>query len=337
MAAKQTVPRPRLSIVMVGRNDNYGGDFAQRLSLSVHTTFRHLTNCKIEAEVIFVNYNPLPSPPIEAFITWPSSTPLVKMVLITVDHDIHATLVAEGKRKDVPVLEYMAKNVGIRRATGQFILCMNPDILLPTEFFGMIDSLIKNRYYRADRLDYTSIESGIPSGYAHLFMRGHNIVLNSDSSLMVWLYRTINPVRCFWKRNTVHLSKLLDLLRWKVYYHNAEFHCHCDASGDFLLMHRDHWHRLHGYCETRFLALHVDALMVVRAVASGLDEYVLPWPIMHRTHERRYDATMERPEFREAYLLFQEEAQQMLQNSRSHIYNNDNWGLATFDLSKKVV
>jgi len=335
MEEEQMVMGPKLSIVMVGRNDNYGGDFAQRLSSSVHNTFRHLSEHNMEAEVIFVNYNPLPSPPMETFIHWPLSTPMIRMVIVTVDHEEHLKLIATGGRKDVPVLEYVAKNVGIRRAKGQFILCMNPDILLPKGFFGMVAGLRKDCYYRADRLDYSTLRNGRPSGFVRLFMKGHNIPLRSDNRFVVGLYRTLNPVRCLWKRNTVHFAKWLDILSWKVYYHNAEFYCHCDASGDFMLMHRDHWFRLGGYCETRFLSLHVDALMVVQAAASGLTEFVLPEPILHRAHNRRYDATMEHPEFREAYLHFQQEAQQMLRIGHADMYNDDNWGLATFDLSKK--
>jgi hypothetical protein len=47
--------------------------------------------------------------------------------VITVPSDLHDTLNSTS-----PVLEFHAKNVGIRRARGDFVLVTNPDILFST-------------------------------------------------------------------------------------------------------------------------------------------------------------------------------------------------------------
>ena len=60
-----------LSVVMVGRNDNYGGTFQSRLATSLrinlHLLNKHASGASgFAAEVIFVEWNPLPSGPSSA-------------------------------------------------------------------------------------------------------------------------------------------------------------------------------------------------------------------------------------------------------------------------------
>jgi hypothetical protein len=101
-------------------------------------------------------------------------------------------------------------------------------------------------------------------------------------------------------------------------------------------MHKSSWEKLNGYPENTRLSLHTDALMVVMAYSSGLQERVFRWPIYHQEHVRRYDADKsgEDPSLREAYLTFQEEAQAMLRNKKPVIYNNDKWGLTSHDFEE---
>jgi hypothetical protein len=68
--------RPLLSIVLAGRNDNYGGNFAERLQACVNVLNRELSVLDIRTEVIFVNYNPLPEPAVRDFIHWPADNGL---------------------------------------------------------------------------------------------------------------------------------------------------------------------------------------------------------------------------------------------------------------------
>ena len=60
-----------LSMVMVGRNDNYGGTFQSRLATSLrinlHLLNKHASGASgFAAEVLFVEWNPLPSGPSSA-------------------------------------------------------------------------------------------------------------------------------------------------------------------------------------------------------------------------------------------------------------------------------
>lgn len=334
-----------LSIVMVGRNDNYGGDFAARLQRCLKNTVDGLSRECIRSEVIFVNYNPLPEPKIEDFIAWPSSTEHVSMCALTIPPAVHEQMVQSGMRKNLPVLEYVAKNAGIRRAEGEYVLCMNPDILIPEEFFSRFKGLMgQNCYYRTNRYDFLMPEN---------VSEAHHI---KNLVTKIWVqdfaYEQLPGPVSKWKLRKIHALKQwyfvgyrirtlfapVYRLVWNVHYHpKAEMTYHCNGSGDFMLMHRDHWFALRGHNEQTFLALHVDGLMVIQAAALGLREKILPWPVYHQEHERRFNALEQRPEYINAYQNFQKDAQDMLRERKAKVYNDENWGLATFDLSKSVM
>jgi hypothetical protein len=106
----------RLSIILIGRNDSYGGDFVGRLNRSLESIM------PLGAEVIFVEWNPLGDRPrINTEIRHQG------VRVITVYPEVHRSLPGHEL---FPVFEYRAKNVGIRRATGDWILCLNSDIIL---------------------------------------------------------------------------------------------------------------------------------------------------------------------------------------------------------------
>jgi hypothetical protein len=142
----------------------------------------------------------------------------------------------------------------------------------------------------------------------------------------------MNELKCRWKRLSPRIEGLLNFLKWTVYYHSDEFRLHCNASGDFLLMHRDAWHRLRGYREQAEIALHVDSLMVIQAAALGLGQRVLSAPILHKEHGRRYDGSAETPENTRAYEFLLKEARKMRDSQQSACYNDGDWGLSNFDL-----
>jgi hypothetical protein len=61
---------------------------------------------------------------------------------------------------------------------------------------------------------------------------------------------------------------------------------HTNASGDFTLMHRDHWFRLRGYPEWEAYSMNIDGFTCYAAHADGLQEVVLrdPMRIYHIEH-----------------------------------------------------
>jgi hypothetical protein len=332
---------PLISFVFVGRNDNYGGDFKQRLQTCVTTLYNQLVTYNTSAEIIFVNYNPLPTPIITDFIEWPKSTHLITVKIITVSPEEHQKFVDASNVDDVPVLEYPAKNAGIRRANGEYIVAMNPDIVIDDLFFETFPWFNKNHYYRVNRIDYQ----------LHNDEEIHGDVLNfaKNNCTKVWvkaISKSVKrgPISTFKFRYIVLQSKI-EIFRYQVLrslnflwseklHAKAENRYHCNVSGDFMLMHRLNWDVLLGYHEKAKLALHIDSLMVVQAASFGLKEVILPFPIYHQEHERRYDATTENLKYREAYMDFQNQAQEMLQKKQPKIYNSENWGFSSVSLEE---
>ena len=321
---------PKLSIVMVGRNDNYGGDFRSRLQRCISNTFERLNELDYNSEIVFVNYNPLENEqPIDRFIEWPASNSKVSVRVIIVPSSVHKQLVEDGSRKDIPVIEYVAKNAGVRRAKGEFILCMNPDILLPVELTRELCKLEKSFYYRADRVDYSG-DLFNEHQLLRVFLKGHDFAINSLDEIPRLKFK--NFLLNKWRLLTPKIDWVLNIISVPVYYNNAENRFHCNVSGDFMLMHRDHWFALESYNENRPISLHVDALMVIQAAAMGLRERVLGQPIFHQEHERRFNAKQENPEYLSAFEFFASEARKMLSSKVVQKYNGQHWGLSKFEL-----
>ena len=122
---------PYLSVVIVGRNDDYGVDFMARLNTFVRSLDRQVKNHPRLVELIVVEWNPLPDrQPLAEVLTKVNN---LCVRIITVPNAVH-----EQIGHTSPVLEYYGKNVGIRRARGRFVLTTNPDIIFTDHLINEI-------------------------------------------------------------------------------------------------------------------------------------------------------------------------------------------------------
>ncbi|MCS6820166.1 MAG: hypothetical protein RMJ53_02410 [Chitinophagales bacterium] len=336
-----------LSVVLAGRNDDYGGNFKNRLRNCVLWTYHHLCRQAYSSEIVFVNYNPLPDPSIETFIDWPESNDKVRLRIITINNEVHQTILGERPMiKNVPVLEYIAKNAGIRRSTGNFILVMNPDIIIHHRLFENLNYLKASNYYRTNRFDFdndgyheNNLYTKEPSfdSITRIWLKGHIIY---PKNLTWQKYRRmllVNSMKNIWKGHNEKIKFLLDLLSITIYTHNVEFSYHCNASGDFMLASREMFHRLRGYRENSPVALHTDSIFVIQCAAAGLKEKIFFYPIFHKEHERRYNTMKADTSLRQFYLEFQKLAKEMLSGRTSYILNNEDWGLKKFELPELAI
>tara|TARA_B110000037_G_scaffold154493_1_gene174313 strand:+ start:950 stop:1954 length:1005 start_codon:yes stop_codon:yes gene_type:complete len=325
---------PYLSIVIAARNDNYGGDFNQRIQNFISWNTDLLEKNKIETEIIIVNWNPIEeNPSLFEALQWLKERQFVKFRIITIPHTIHQKFVDSTIRKTVPLFEYLTKNAGIRRAKGEYILAMNPDILIhPNTMLSIKHKLNNKTYFRANRIDFKKCElslNTIKKNGFKLYMKGY-----SYKKHPLFLLSLFNNFRIYFQLVIIRkFESLFKIIDWRPNNHNAEYKYHCNVSGDFLLMHKDNWFALNAHPENTKLALHTDALMVVMAGTSGLKEKVLKNPIFHQEHTRRFNAEeKDNTAYRDAYLHFQNEAQVMIKEQKPTIYNDDSWGLINFEL-----
>src|SRR5262245_45880904 len=151
-------PGPYLSVVVTTRNDDHGGDPLKRLQAFVNCFDEQCRRSGLQAEVIVVEWNPPAEKPRVSTLLRMPARPCCTYRFIEVPTELHQQL----QFGDVlPLFQMIAKNVGIRRATGRFVLATNIDIILDT---ALVESLAEQtlqagRLYRVDRHD---IEPNLP-------------------------------------------------------------------------------------------------------------------------------------------------------------------------------
>ncbi|HEV2763879.1 MAG TPA: hypothetical protein VGV38_12935 [Pyrinomonadaceae bacterium] len=119
LRASAPARRPGVAAVMVGRNDDYMADFAERLHATVEWNTRYLVD-----EVVFVEWNP---PPGRDLLAYGLARRFPSLRAYVVPPEIHEAICENAR---VPLLEYHAKNVGIRRARSPWVLATNADAAL---------------------------------------------------------------------------------------------------------------------------------------------------------------------------------------------------------------
>src|SRR6266702_7420170 len=143
---------PYLSVVVTTRNDDHGGDPLKRLQAFVNTFDAHCRRTGLSAEVIVVEWNPPADKPRVADLLHLPSLPACTYRFIEAPPELHQRV----QYADVlPLFQMIAKNVGVRRARGEFVLATNIDIIFSTELVDNLAArrLQRNRLYRVDRHD----------------------------------------------------------------------------------------------------------------------------------------------------------------------------------------
>lgn len=108
--------KPSITAVVVGRNDDYMSDFAHRLRATISWNSHYLVD-----EIIFVEWNP----PADRELLSPAlAKQFEKLRAYVVAPEIHDAL---SESLHIPLLEFHAKNVGIRRAGADWIVATNAD------------------------------------------------------------------------------------------------------------------------------------------------------------------------------------------------------------------
>src|SRR5260370_13376710 len=144
---------PYLSVVVTSRNDDHGQSLLRRMQTFVNALIGQCKRHGLRAELVLVEWNPPPDRPrfIEA-LRWPEKTDPCQVRIIEVPPELHQRF---RYSENLPLFQMIAKNVGIRRARGRFIVATNIDILLSDELMRALarGQLRRGRMYRIDRHD----------------------------------------------------------------------------------------------------------------------------------------------------------------------------------------
>ena len=246
--------RPYLSVVIASRNDAYAGGMLRRLQVSINAFISQMERFDLPSELVLVDWNPPAGKALWKALEWPTVMRRCSIRVITVPPRLHATLPFADR---LPILIHRARNVGIRRALGEFVLPTSPDILFSNELAAWfarreLDPMCMYRLARRDvpeeALRYESTDKRLR------FCRKHvQRVHTRDSSQRI----------------------------------EGLPHLFTNGAGDFTLLSRDMYVRLHGIPEEReFHSMHFDSVFCFMAYAAGAREVELgaPLRIYHVDH-----------------------------------------------------
>lgn len=249
------MPQPYLTIVLTSRNDDYSGGALPRLQICVDSLLERALQYQLELELILVDWNPPEDKaPLKDSVDWSMTNDYSTIRVIEVPPSIHQQLRFSDK---LPFFPHTARNVGARRARGKFVLVTATDILFSESIFAYLASkqLSEEKNYRVTRYD-------VPDQV---------IKIDTLRQKLVFCEKNIRYIHRQPQEGIFGLPRL-----------------HTYASGDFVLLSKDNYFKLHGIPEEKeFNGVHFDTVFCYMMYARNIQEEFLDEPhrIYHMDHE----------------------------------------------------
>ncbi len=297
---------------------------------------------QLPAELVIVEWNPpADCPRLADALKWTNNRNC-SIRIVEVPPKVHRQF---AHSDIVRLYQMIAKNVGIRRAKGSFIVATNVDIVFSEELMAFLASrrLREDCMYRVDRFDVPSdLPSELPVHQLLEFCRGNVIRIHtrwgSTNAKTGKYYEGSSP----WKAIITDIGMTLAGRK-------REKRLHTNASGDFTLLSQAAWFKIRGYSELHTLAMNIDGLGCQTAYFSGLRERVLsrPMQIYHIEHSTSSawknegdGASRARTDSgapRLSYAEYRELAMRMRRERRAILLNGDGWGLRDRQLPEIII
>lgn len=258
----------KLSAVCCGRNDNYGGHLLESAVYSLNSMLNTFD------EVIYVDWNTEDG---KKTVTDELETKLVNRERLRVIEVTSAQVGAIlGDVPAQPMCEVMARNVGIRRATGDIVVSTNIDIIVPPR----------------EQLDlaFRDIKPGVMLTLAKhdveladlVKLAGDNVQARMPLVFGLWPIqkRLMSPYLAVTK-------DLLDANPVSAHHQLASVICAC---GDFQVAHRDTWHAIKGFEECMKKRLYADTAVQYKVVMAGGVVRASNFPPLYHIEHERYNS-----------------------------------------------
>jgi hypothetical protein len=241
---------PLVSIVLTGRNDDHGKGFRERFFRTLGFNHRELSARGIPHEFVFVEW----APPADR----ETLAELVREAIPELEPAAVSWFIVDARFQSelslnprLQYLEFVAKNVGIRRAKGRFVLASNCDVYFGRHVLDVLQRAALQRFtvYRAAR---------------------HDLIEGSDVPQPDW-GRLEREESLAGPPPTLKPPLL------------------AGATGDFVLLDRDTFQALRGFNEVyRAARIGVDTNFLVKALSSGLRIADIGGPVYHVNHPDSY-------------------------------------------------
>jgi len=337
--------QPYLSIVATTRNDNHGGDLLARTQAFLNSVYHQATRTGLLVELIIVEWNPpADRPRLTDVLEVPKDGVPVVLRIITVPAAVHNTY---GFSKSLPLYQMTAKNVGIRRAKGEFVLCTNIDILFTDQCFDRFakKDLMSGNYYRSNRCDVPKkvLEYADPAKQLDY----------CEKNITQRFGKTQGQEAVGLPRFIYHFPRVAVVINWvwlKLWklMHPRQFPfftMDTPTCGDFTLMSKKDWLRIDGYPELDMYSIHIDSMGLWSACALGMKQEIFPYYacVYHIEHETGWDSgdVMKTIQFLADkpsldYSIIHRGGMEMVRTKTNWNINKDDWGWANEKFEEAV-
>jgi hypothetical protein len=234
-------------------------------------------------------------------LLWPVTIHPVPVRIIMVQGAIHQMIPTCHK---IELFEFIAKNVGVRRARGEYVIVTNPDILFSEELIETLARLPLDPtcFYRIDRYDFSG--NIPPHGSAELLLKLarrsiYKVHDCKDSTLIKAPVLEAGVENGIWPGSGDYFGPPDSYHRLPTNAGADRYDAlHGNASGDFILTSREAWERIHGFPEFIDTFTHLDSYACYQLMASGFRQVILTAPCMllHQEHHREESARRPRHE-----------------------------------------
>ena len=269
----------------------------------------------LHSEIVIVEWNPPDGPRLHDVLEPLKKSAYVSIRFVEVPPELHESFPNSEK---LPLFQMIAKNVGIRRARGDFVIATNHDILFSDALISTLATakLDPDCVYRVDRTDVAAevpemaqLDDQLAWCKEHI-LRVHrrrgtfngppywelDWFLSPGLSLLARHLRSFpaRVVRSVVRGISGWIARLLKFRLGKVFpylrYWISKFFfvlwkvtspkpkLHTNACGDFTMLARHHWLALRGYPEVPLYSLHIDSFFCCVASAAGLREHTFRAP-----------------------------------------------------------
>ena len=261
-----------LSIVIATKQDVYHSHNLHRLKLCLENIYTLATQYNISTEIVLVESHYLHHQrSLYEVLPLPSYAVPVQLKVICVPYSVSQSY---AHRKSLIFYPIAAKNIGIRRAAADFILCTHADVLLSDTFFSFIakHKLERGHVYRCSPCDIQPIFED-PSVYlspAQILAHCKKYAKVKVGLFSKHVWKNTPYIRVSMRLISKVLGLLLTQSLRKYYALDMKT---CDS---FMLMHRKDWAKTGGYAELDADVSNIDKLALGAAVSLGVKQVRLP-------------------------------------------------------------
>jgi len=344
---------PYLSVVVASRNDDHGGDPLRRTQIFLNCLSWQAARFRLPLEIILVDWNGVSDrPPLSLVLQQADETKQwCQISCITVPPHLHSQL---KYSESLPLFQMIAKNVGIRRARGEFVVATNIDIIFSEELmrYLALQKLSARNVYRVDRYDIMqgladdlALDETLEYAWSNV-IRVHRRL--GPTSLLKALFPNADAIReCSPDKKAasrvdgVILREANGVIELQSERSATLDDLHTNACGDFTLLSREGWYAIRGYPEFESFSMNIDSVGLAAAHYAGYEEISLlpPCVCFHIEHDVGSGWTPEGQSqlferLRRSNILSPEWAvlrplvDEMQREARALEFNGSDWGLA---------